>query len=300
MLIAYGFSLLLRQARISRVTTELISQELLFRTPQWAIFGAGLIVVALGSRSGFEPIARFAAVTFPFYYTLMLATFALALLRADLTLAFDPSGFSARAVFDGVLVTLANLQGYTLLFVFLPWSWRPDRTLGPVLAGAALVGTLAVILMAATVGVFGSAVPRLTWPTLDLVEVAGVPGLLMERVEAHFLPSGSLPPLPYRCLRCSVRPTPCPRAGRAGLSLSAGFGPSLVPSPGSARGGAGRRDRRAGDGSASFGRFPSRGPLAAVAAARPMASRGRRPQARSRRVGVADRYRGRRYRQRVR
>lgn len=185
-LVLHGLAIVLRLARVARTSSELITLELLPQTPAWAVVVPGFLFVAALARHGFEPVARFAAILFPVYYPVMLIILALAMLRGDVAMLVDLTNFSATRVLHGALVLVPELQGYTGLLAVLPWAWRPERVVRPMLMGVGLMGVLGLLLGISTIAVLGPAAQDLTWPTLELIEVASAPSLLLERADVLF------------------------------------------------------------------------------------------------------------------
>lgn len=182
----HGLAIVLRLARISRTSGELITLELLDQTPTWAVVLPGLVLVALLARQGVEPTARFAAILFPIYYPGIMLVLVLAHLRGDIAMLVDLTDFSATRVLRGAVELVPDVQGYTALLAFLPWAWRPERAGRPMLLGVGLVGALSVLLATSTASVLGPAARELTWPTLELIEAISAPNLLLERADVVF------------------------------------------------------------------------------------------------------------------
>ncbi|REJ34438.1 MAG: hypothetical protein DIU84_07805 [Bacillota bacterium] len=185
-LVLHGLAITLRLARVNRTSAELITLELLDRTPVWAVLVPGLIIAAALARQGFEPVARFSALLVPIYYTGIMVLLALAQLRGDPAMLVDLTEFSLGKVLLAAFRLFGEMQGYSLLLALLPWAWRPERVVGPLMLGVGLVGALSLLLATASASVLGTAAGTMTWPTLELVEAVGAPGLLVERVDAIF------------------------------------------------------------------------------------------------------------------
>lgn len=185
-LVFVGVTLLLRAARIGRLSGELITQELLLRTPQWAVMVPGLLVVAYLTWHGFEPIARFVAITFPFYYGATMIMLLLVMLRADVGPLIVPADWSTPGMTRAVLLGIADVQGYGILFITLPWAWQVSRALPAVLGGWLLVYALGMLLLISSVAALGTSAAVSAWSTLDVIDLISVPGLFVERMESIF------------------------------------------------------------------------------------------------------------------
>lgn len=186
LLFVIGLAVLTRAARIVRISTELITQELLISTPLWAVLIFSLPVVVYISWHGFEPVARYVAITFPFYYGFIVLVLVLVLLRADLEPFIILADWSGQGFIRSLVIGIPEVQGYGMLFIVLPWVWRRDRAAQSVFGGWVVAFVLFMLLLISTIGALGVSAATVTWPTLDLADLISVPGLFIERMESVF------------------------------------------------------------------------------------------------------------------
>ena len=181
-----GLVLVYRTAKILFVAADLIMNQLLDRTPELAILIVVLLPVIYLAVQGFESIARFISIIAPFYYSLMLVTVVLAIPHINPLSLISPMEYTYSGFLQAIWMTILESEGYVLLFLFIPWSWQMEKMMGPVMWGAGLAVLLVLSIMVAGVGVLEGSLDEYSWPTFQLVQVVGIPGLLFERIDAIF------------------------------------------------------------------------------------------------------------------
>jgi spore germination protein len=79
-------------------------------------------------------------------------------------------------------------SGLSVLLAFMGYYRYPHRAMTPHLSGVGVVVFFYWLTLTASVAVFGTyEMKNLLWPTLDLVTVTTVPGMILERLESAFL-----------------------------------------------------------------------------------------------------------------
>lgn len=181
-----GVAVLMRGARIARVSTELITQELLPHTPLWVVLVAGFPVLLYVVWHGVEVIARFIALVFPFYYAFFLLVFLLVFLRADPGPLLVLTDWNPEGIVRAVLTGIADFQGYGMILLILPWVWRAERSLPYILGGWVLLAFVSMLIIFGMITALGTSGATATWSTLELVDLVSFPGLFIERMESVF------------------------------------------------------------------------------------------------------------------
>jgi spore germination protein len=88
----------------------------------------------------------------------------------------------------GILTMAAFFQGFFVMTIVIPAMRRPEKALIASAAGMFMAGGLYLLIVVATVAVFGSEeIKKLIWPTLELAKTTSLPGNLLERLDGAFL-----------------------------------------------------------------------------------------------------------------
>ncbi|MBB6638361.1 endospore germination permease [Cohnella thailandensis] len=167
---------------------EVVVTSVLKKTPVEITVIVMLLLAAISTRNS---IATFSYIHF-FYFPLLLwpALFivALSLKNADVLNLQPIWGNKPKDFLGGVITIAALLQGSFILTIVIPRMRRPEKAMISSLIGLTIAGGLYVIIVAATVSVFGAEeIKQLLWPTLELAKATSLPANVLERLDAAFL-----------------------------------------------------------------------------------------------------------------
>lgn len=178
---------LLASAVTVRMTTEVVKSALLALTPSWLIV---LILVATSWYAAEQPILAIARVN------VMLAPLLLVLgMGATLTALENFNPLHLRPVLtdhlvpilEGLALGTVQVPGLEALYFFAAHVAQPQKAARSIAIGAGVMGVAVTISALVTVGVLGASTPHYTFPILDSVKAAHLPGRLIERTETIFL-----------------------------------------------------------------------------------------------------------------
>ncbi len=170
-----------------RMTTEVVRSALLALTPAWLIV---LILVVTSWYAAQQPILAMARMN------VMLAPLLLALgMGAALTALENFNPLHVRPVLTGHLVPIlegmamgtVQVPGLEALYFFIAHVAQPQKAARSIAVGAGVMGMAVTVSALVTVGVLGASTPHYTFPILDAVKAAHLPGRLIERTETIFL-----------------------------------------------------------------------------------------------------------------
>ncbi|PTX61223.1 spore germination protein [Melghirimyces profundicolus] len=175
-------------AVVTRTFGEVLISTVLFRTPlevlMLGLLGVGAAVA--GNRP--QVIARFNEFVFPILLLplpLYLVSF---LQEGNLDNLFPLFHLNWVKLLKGVAASTFAYAGFSVIVVYMGYYQQPKKAVKPHLWAIGSVTFLYWIQMVVAVGVFGRAeLVQLLWPTLDLLKVAAVPGMILERLESGFL-----------------------------------------------------------------------------------------------------------------
>lgn len=93
-----------------------------------------------------------------------------------------------QKVFIGTLTIAALFQGSFILTIVIPSMRKPRKAMKASVIGILIAGGLYLVIVAASVGVFGAEeIKKLLWPTLELAKATSLPANVLERLDAAFL-----------------------------------------------------------------------------------------------------------------
>ncbi|MFD0673170.1 endospore germination permease [Cohnella sp. GCM10027633] len=170
---------------------EVVITAVLTKTPLEVTVIVMLLLAAIATRNTITTFAYIHHFYFPLLLFPVLLIVALSLKNADAInlqpiWGNDPLG--TPAMWGGLLTIAALFQGSFVMTTVIPAMRRPEKALAAGAWAMLIAGGLYVIIVAATVGVFGSEETKnLLWPTLELAKTTSLPANVLERLDAAFL-----------------------------------------------------------------------------------------------------------------
>jgi spore germination protein len=173
---------------VTRTFGEVLISAVLPRTPIEVLMAIMLGVVAAVASHRLDLVARFSEILMPLLYLpvpLLVAAWVQEGSMDNLLPLFETDW---TQVVDGVLASFLAYSGLSVLLAFMGYYRYPHRAMTPHLSGVGVVVFFYWLTLTASVAVFGTyEMKNLLWPTLDLVTVTTVPGMILERLESAFL-----------------------------------------------------------------------------------------------------------------
>jgi spore germination protein len=165
-----------------------VRTTVLSETPLEVTTLAILIIVALSVRNN---ITTFAYIHH-FYFPLILAPalfISFASLKHANVLYLQPIiGNTPTNPMIGILLVAAMFQMSFILTIVIPAMRETHQALKAATWGIIMGGGLYLIIVIATVAVFGSEeIKTLLWPTIELTRITALPGEILQRLDAAFL-----------------------------------------------------------------------------------------------------------------
>lgn len=149
-----------------------------------------LILAAINSRHDFTVFAYIHHFYLPVLVAPGLLIVILSLKNANMLNIPPLLGNTPQAgsMMNGVLTIAALFQGSFIYTLVIPAMRRPERAMKAAFWGMAIAGGLYLLIVIATVSVFGAQEIRLLlWPTLELARTTTLPANILERLDAPFL-----------------------------------------------------------------------------------------------------------------
>lgn len=169
---------------------EVILTSVLKNTPLEITVLIMLLLAGLATRAGMSEFAYMHYFYMPLMLIPGLVIVALSLKNAE-TLNLQPFwGIepSLPKMGQGVLTVAALCQASFIMSAVIPSMNKPEKALAASLWGTGIAGGFYVIIVVATVSVFGSEeILNLLWPTLELAKTTSLPANILERLDAAFL-----------------------------------------------------------------------------------------------------------------
>lgn len=175
-------------ALASREFGEVVVTSVLRKTPLDVTVIVMLLLAALSTRSSLTTFAYIHQFYVPFVLFPGLLIIVLSLKNAN-SLYLQP--FWGQDYFRVVreVGTIASLfNGAFVMTMIIPAMRNPPRAVKAAVWGMIIVGGFYVLIVTATVAVFGPEETKLLlWPTLELAKVTSLPANVLERLDAAFL-----------------------------------------------------------------------------------------------------------------
>lgn len=175
-------------ALAAREFGEVVVTSVLMKTPLEVTVIVMLLLAAVSSRADITTFTYFHHFYFPVIVFPGILIVVLSLKNAHIVNLLpiwgnEPSGMAA-----GVLTMAALFQGSFVMTIVIPAMRRPEKAMISSYIGMAISGALYVLIVIATVGVFGAEeIKKLVWPTLELAKTTSLPANILERLDGAFL-----------------------------------------------------------------------------------------------------------------
>ncbi|MCL6548455.1 MAG: spore germination protein [Alicyclobacillus sp.] len=172
----------------AREFSKVVVTAVLERTPIEVTTLTMLLLTALAVRNNMTTFAYIHLFYLPFMLAPGLIIVGLSLKNANSLNLLPVFGNHPDGFFSGVLTVAALFQGSFVMSLVIPYMRHPGKALLASAGGWAVATGLYVLIVIATVAVFGAGeILLLQWPTLDLAKTTLLPGEVLERLDALFL-----------------------------------------------------------------------------------------------------------------
>ncbi len=182
---SWGFSTVI----VARMFGEVVITTVLTQTPLEVIISTMLLTAYILTLHGVETMARVNEMLLPLIVVPVLLI-AISSFQSTRLYHLFPlhEGIDWGAFAMGVLMSSFAFLGFEVMTVFSAYVQQSDKLLRVNLAGIAIPGGIYTLIGFSGIAVFGvDELKLLAWPTLELVKVTEVPGLILERMESAFL-----------------------------------------------------------------------------------------------------------------
>lgn len=174
---------------VARMFGEVVITTVLPQTPLEIIISTMLIVSYILTLYGVEVMARVNELLLPLIVipVLLIAISSFQSMRLYHLFPLIPNVHWVSFLM-GVAIAAFALLGFEVMTVFSEYVQQSPKLLRANLVGIAIPGTLYTMIVFSGIASFGvDELELLAWPTLELVKVTEVPGLILERMESAFL-----------------------------------------------------------------------------------------------------------------
>ena len=167
---------------------EVVITSVLTETPLEVTVIVMLMLAAISTRNDITTFAYIHLFYFPLLLGPALLIVALSLKNADLINLQPIWGNSHEGMLASVLTIASLFQGSFIVTTVIPAMREPRKAMIASVVGLVIAGGMYVMIVAATLGVFGSEETKnLLWPTLELAKATSLPANVLERLDAAFL-----------------------------------------------------------------------------------------------------------------
>ncbi|HEY8342664.1 MAG TPA: GerAB/ArcD/ProY family transporter [Calditerricola sp.] len=180
--------LVVRTGIETRLFADVVNAALLPSTPMPVVALLILIPSALFSLMAVDAQGRVNALLLPMLVVNFLVGVFLSMSRGDVYNLLPLFPYDWDDLGKGVLAALFAFQGAIVLSAYGGYVEQPRKILGLSIGAMALPAILYVLITTVAIAAFGhEELSRITWPTLELVRITTIPGLVLERLESVFL-----------------------------------------------------------------------------------------------------------------
>ncbi|WAH38733.1 GerAB/ArcD/ProY family transporter [Alicyclobacillus dauci] len=192
MTVVIGCYFLELAALASREFGEVVVTSVLQRTPISVTVFVMILLATIACRSDVAVFSRILTFYMPFVYFPALIIVVLSLKSAQLTNLMPILGLfhgqPLSNITESIMVVASLFTNYLIVGLLVPFMYRPGKAIKSTLVGMGIAGMLYIILMFATLSVFGiEEMNNLLWPTLELAKTAALPTFFVERLDPVFL-----------------------------------------------------------------------------------------------------------------
>ncbi|WDL97922.1 GerAB/ArcD/ProY family transporter [Alicyclobacillus sp. ALC3] len=179
-------------ALAAREFGEVVVTSVLPRTPVPVTILVILILVVIASRNDIAKFVRILTFYMPIVYFPALVIVVLSLKSARVENVMPVLGLFHGVSFQNIVVSTgvvtALFQNFMITGLIIPFMYQPKRAWKSTTLGIVVAGSLYIILIYSTLGVFGlEEIKNLLWPTLELAKTAALPAFFVERLDPVFL-----------------------------------------------------------------------------------------------------------------
>ncbi|WP_199622332.1 GerAB/ArcD/ProY family transporter [Paenibacillus alkalitolerans] len=174
---------------VARIFGEVVITTVLTETPLEVIITTMLLTSLVLIFQDVEVLARVNEILLPIIVIPVLIIALSSYQSAKLYNLFPMrEGVDWMSFLTGIMYTSFSYLGFEVLTLFLAHTHSDRKLLRLNLLGIAIPGLVYTLIAFSGIAVFGVDELRLlAWPTLELVKVTEVPGLILERLESAFL-----------------------------------------------------------------------------------------------------------------
>lgn len=175
-------------ALAAREFGAVVVTAVLKKTPLEVTVTVMLLLAATSTRRDVRTFSYIHLFYTPFILAPALLIVALSLKNANWLYLQPVTGNEPLEMMRGVLTVASLFQGSFIMSLVIPHMKNPAKAMISSLWGMAITGGLYLLIVIATVAVFGSEETRmLLWPTLELAKTTALPANILERLDAAFL-----------------------------------------------------------------------------------------------------------------
>jgi spore germination protein len=175
-------------ALAAREFGEVVITSVLRRTPLEITVIVMLLLAAIPTRNNITVFAYIHHFYIPLIVGPALVIVALSLKNANFLNLQPIFSNNTSGFFKGALTIAGLFQGSFIMTLVIPNMRRPEKAMKATLWGLAIAGGIYLLIVIATVAVFGSEeIKLLLWPTLELARATSLPAAVLERLDAVFL-----------------------------------------------------------------------------------------------------------------
>jgi spore germination protein len=172
----------------SREFGEVVVTSVLQSTPLEVTVIVMLSLAAISSRNDMTTFAYIHHLYFPLILFPGIVIVVLSLKNAVVINLLPILGNEHHGYLNGILLIAALFQSSAVITMIIPAMRRPDRAISAGIFGMILSGGLYLLIVVATVSVFGSEeIKQLLWPTLELAKTTSLPANVLERLDGAFI-----------------------------------------------------------------------------------------------------------------
>ncbi|MCM3768640.1 spore germination protein [Neobacillus niacini] len=167
---------------------EVVVAGVLQETPLEITVIVMLLLACISCRNNINVFSYIHNFYLPIILAPVLIVVALSLKNANLLYLRPIIGTNLPDMFIGTLTISALFQGSFIMTIIIPSMKNPNQAIKASLWGISISGGLYLLLVIATVSVFGTEeMKQILWPTLELARTTAVPGNVLQRLDVIFL-----------------------------------------------------------------------------------------------------------------
>ncbi|QYR24147.1 spore germination protein [Paenibacillus sp. sptzw28] len=175
-------------ALASREFGEVVVTSVLKQTPIEVTVIVMLLLAAMIARKDIRTFAYVHLFYLPFIILPGLVIVTLSLKNARVLNLLPVWGAGPDGVFSGILTIATLFQGSFIMTLVIPFMRQPRKAYISAFWGWLIAGGFYVLIVIATVAVFGTEeIKLMLWPTLELAKATSLPANILERLDAAFL-----------------------------------------------------------------------------------------------------------------